>query len=126
MKTTFEFTNLKFSDFFTTELTTHNSFCGSYASPEMILATKYVGYEGDCYGIGMLLYKLLTGFFPFRSSVDKIIEQYYIPLDELEREGTLDTQSISLIKGLLEKDVSKRFTTQDVINHEWVQEVDLT
>jgi len=88
----------------------------------MILSKKYVGYEVDCYALGVLLYKMLVGYFPFRSSIEKIVEQYYIPLEELEREGVLDTQSISLIRGMLEKDPEKRFTTNEIISHDWLRE----
>lgn len=88
----------------------------------MILSDRYVGNEVDCYALGVLLYKMLVGYYPFRNTIDKILGQFYIPLDELEREGVLNSQSISLIKGLLEKDVSKRFTATDILNHEWLQD----
>ncbi|KAG2388752.1 hypothetical protein C9374_000191 [Naegleria lovaniensis] len=112
------------SDFFMPNIKKHSSFCGNkdYASPEMILSDRYVGNEVDCYALGVLLYKMLVGYYPFRNTIDKILGQFYIPLDELEREGVLNSQSISLIKGLLEKDVTKRFTASDILNHEWLQD----
>jgi serum/glucocorticoid-regulated kinase 2 len=42
------------------------SFCGSpaYLSPEM-LSHRGVGKESDIYGIGCVLYEMLTGYPPF-------------------------------------------------------------
>jgi MAP/microtubule affinity-regulating kinase len=45
-----------------------NTFCGTlfYMAPEIILKKPYFGGPADIWAIGVLAYKMMTGFFPFR------------------------------------------------------------
>lgn len=67
--------NVKIIDF---GFSTHNSngkllnfFCGtpSYMPPEIIKRKNYVGAHADLWSIGVLLYTLLCGSFPFRGKL---------------------------------------------------------
>ena len=51
-----------------------NSFCGSpaYLSPEM-LKSHGVGFPADIYGIGTVLYELLTGDPPYYHDDEKLM-----------------------------------------------------
>lgn len=46
-----------------------NLFCGTpnYMSPEIVQKKPYKGGPNDCWAFGVLLYKLLAGYFPFAS-----------------------------------------------------------
>ena len=45
-------------------------FCGtpSYMSPEIVRKSEYEGKPVDMWALGVLLYVMLTGAFPFRGS----------------------------------------------------------
>jgi serine/threonine protein kinase len=50
------------------------SFCGtpSYMSPEIISKKDYYGPPVDIWTLGILLYVLMCGHFPFRGKIDEI------------------------------------------------------
>jgi serine/threonine protein kinase len=49
-----------------------NFFCGtpSYMPPEIILKKDYLGPNADIWSVGILLYTLLCGAFPFRGKIN--------------------------------------------------------
>ncbi|KAL9642549.1 hypothetical protein ABK040_011116 [Willaertia magna] len=105
------------SCFFTPGKKEQTLFCGNsnYASPELILKKKYAE-EVDVYALGVILYKMVTGYLPFRGAQQKLMMQFTIPLEE--EEGISD-ECKDLIEKMLEVDVEKRFTLNDVKNHSW-------
>jgi serine/threonine protein kinase len=48
-------------------------FCGtpSYMSPEIVTKKEYLGSPSDIWACGVLLYILICGAFPFKSSLEK-------------------------------------------------------
>jgi serine/threonine protein kinase len=46
----------------------HYDFCGTphYISPEIISKGGYLGHGADIWAVGIVMYKLLTGTFPFK------------------------------------------------------------
>ena len=48
-------------------------FCGtpSYMAPEIVNKTEYAGPPADIWALGVLLYAMLCGCFPFRGATDK-------------------------------------------------------
>jgi len=48
-------------------------FCGtsSYMAPEIVRKSEYDGFKGDMWALGVLLYVLLTGRFPFKAKTEK-------------------------------------------------------
>ena len=48
-------------------------FCGtpSYMAPEIVCKIEYDGFKADIWALGILLYAILCGKFPFKSSYDR-------------------------------------------------------
>ena len=47
--------------------------CGtsSYMAPEIVRKTDYSGFKADIWALGVVLYVLLTGRFPFKAKTEK-------------------------------------------------------
>jgi len=50
-----------------------NLHCGtpSYMAPELVAKKDYYGQPVDVWALGVLLYKMLTGYYPFNGKTDK-------------------------------------------------------
>ncbi|KAF8066708.1 Pkinase-domain-containing protein [Lyophyllum atratum] len=103
------------------------TFCGTtgYASPEMLQGKKYQGPEVDVWSLGIILYCLLTGTLPFDDDDEDVMRQKIIQGD-FEDPDWLSTESRDLIKNILQKDVSSRFTIPQILAHSWFTARDLT
>ena len=102
-----------------------DSFCGSpmYLSPEM-LTGKGVDYRCDIYGIGLLMYELVTGAPAFNA---RNIENLY----ELIRANHIDFMAYGIsgeIKDLLEKILVKnpeeRISLEEIKKHPYFKNID--
>eukprot|EP01083_Nonionella_stella_P050865 135167_1 len=98
-----------------------------YTSPEVVLGQKY-NHTADFFSFGVMIYRFLSGKKPFGQQpgdLDKnVVElqpdfpsKYYCP------------DLISLLKGLMTKDASKRLGTgkngvNDIKNHPWFRSID--
>ncbi|KAI8320639.1 hypothetical protein GQ54DRAFT_238461, partial [Martensiomyces pterosporus] len=97
------------------------TFCGSlpYTAPEILRGDAYVGPEIDVWSLGVLLYVMLTGQFPFEDpaqvkNFDKIMAGDF-PLRASMSRGLQE-----LLVRMLEPNSKQRITMQGVIKHEWL------
>ncbi|KAG9041278.1 hypothetical protein FS837_012477 [Tulasnella sp. UAMH 9824] len=92
--------------------------CGSphYASPEVVAGEAYHGSVSDIWSCGVILYALLAGRLPFdddnvRVLLDKVRDgRFIMPHD-------IDPMAKDLLQRMLEKDVKKRITIPEILNH---------
>lgn len=117
--------NVKIIDFgfatFTDPESKIKLFCGtpSYMSPEIVGKRENPGAPADIWALGVLLYVMLAGTFPFKSTSDR-------DLYRLILKGTFDIPaSISssakvLIRKMLSQDPKKRPTCTQVLNDHWI------
>ncbi|KZT03715.1 Pkinase-domain-containing protein [Laetiporus sulphureus 93-53] len=96
------------------------TFCGTtgYASPEMLLAKKYLGPEVDVWSLGVILYTLLTGMLPFDDDDEDIMKQKVIE-GEFEDPEWLSEEVRDLLKSILQTDPEKRPTIAQILAHPW-------
>jgi len=90
---------------------------GGYCCPELLLKKCYAE-EIDIYAIGVMLYKLLTGYLPFRTAQDKFSMNFYIPLDE----ESFSDSAKEVIVNLLEVNLANRWKLEDVKRSAWCTE----
>ncbi|PVU94868.1 hypothetical protein BB559_002904 [Furculomyces boomerangus] len=96
------------------------TFCGSlpYTAPEILRGEQYNGPEIDIWSLGVLLYVVVTGRFPFDDpskpkNFEKIMEGDF----ELRADLSSDLQRLLVM--MLEPDIEKRLTIEQVLSHSW-------
>ena len=123
-----EYDNVKLSDFGLSKKFEKNELlntaCGSplYAAPEMLLGKPYKGTNIDVWSLGVSLYIMVCGDFPFdvedgndqKALIYKIIQGKYIIPD------FVSPLLKDLIQRILEIDPDKRITIDEIKEHKWV------
>ncbi|KAK7422880.1 serine/threonine protein kinase [Neonectria magnoliae] len=85
-----------------------------YAAPEVLAGKPYKGTEQDVWALGILLYTIVYKENPFYS-IDEIMDR------DLRIPFTLSEESIDLIRCMLDRDVTKRYNINQVLEHPWCQ-----
>ena len=97
--------------------------CGTpaFIAPEILKNQPYNPYATDIWSSGVVLYIMVSGFFPFRGINENdlrksIIKGNYPELNDIS-ENLKD-----LLNKLLEINPDKRITLDEIINHPWLNE----
>ena len=92
--------------------------CGSphYAAPEVIEGRPYNGSASDIWSCGVILFALLAGRLPFDDEdLHALLEKVKIGTYDMPQ--TIDKRAQDLITRMLEKDVRKRITVEQILLH---------
>ncbi|TXG49962.1 hypothetical protein EZV62_025837 [Acer yangbiense] len=110
------------------ENTRSNSMCGTleYMSPEIVLGKGH-DKAADWWSVGILLFEMLTGKPPFTGGNRQKIQQKIIK-DKMKLPAFLSSEAHSLLRGLLQKDVSKRLGSgpggsEEIKSHKWFKAI---
>ncbi|KAL2484951.1 Serine/threonine-protein kinase AtPK2/AtPK19 [Abeliophyllum distichum] len=110
------------------ENTRSNSLCGTveYMSPEIILGKGH-DKAADWWSVGILLFEMLTGKPPFIGGNRDKIQQKIIK-DKIKLPTFLSSEAHSLLKGLLQKEPSRRLGggpkgSDEIMGHKWFKSI---
>lgn len=112
---------------------TASSFVGTrrYMSPEQVktCTSRVVGYgaPADIWALGVCLYVILTGQYPFGRAVSSqgASDLYYaIQYEEIKFPEYLSAEVVDLLKGMLHRDVRRRVDIGGIKSQAWLQDVD--
>ncbi|GJQ70383.1 hypothetical protein Trydic_g22814 [Trypoxylus dichotomus] len=98
--------------------------CPAYVSPEILkVGANYSGKAADMWSLGVILYTMLVGRYPFNDSdhanlFAKISRGHFVIPD------CLTSRAKCLIKSLLRKEPSERLTSDDILYHPWLAKED--
>lgn len=102
--------------------------CGTveYMAPEIVMGKGH-DKAADWWSLGILLYEMLTGKPPFSGGNRHKMQQKIIK-DKIKLPAFLSNEAHSLLKGLLQKDVSKRLgsgsrSSEEIKSHKWFKSV---
>lgn len=92
--------------------------CPAYICPEMLHHGDYCGRAADLWSLGVILYTLLVGHYPFFDSnpqnlFSKIRSGYYSVPDYVSYSAR------SIISSLLAYDPESRVNAEDILQHHW-------
>mmetsp|Transcript_25549 Transcript_25549/g.42029 ORF Transcript_25549/g.42029 Transcript_25549/m.42029 type:complete len:657 (-) Transcript_25549:589-2559(-) len=96
--------------------------CGSphYASPEIVMGTKYNGMEADVWSCGVVLYALMTGKLPFDDeNMQRLLGKVRSGIFTMP--AHLDNDAKDLVWRMLTVDPTKRITIEGIKQHPWFQ-----
>lgn len=95
-----------------------------YTAPEVYLG-RY-GVAADIWGLGMILFRMLSGQWPFRSNLNRISPSTMILAimnDELSFEDEvwngISNQARDLVARMLQRQVGRRITAEEAARHPW-------
>ncbi|RWS13911.1 serine/threonine protein kinase-like protein [Dinothrombium tinctorium] len=94
--------------------------CPAYVSPEILYSSKgqYSGKTADCWSLGVILFTMLVGRYPFHDSDPSLLfckirrGSFHIP-------NSLSPLAKCLIRSLLRKEPSERLTAEELLDCKW-------
>ena len=96
--------------------------CGSmaYSPPEIVMQVPYDGTAADIWSLGIVLYTLLLGGFPFYSQDPAMMKDQITKLGKLRFPKWLSQSAKELIVSMLHRHPEHRVGIFDVQEHRWL------
>ena len=95
--------------------------CGTpaFVAPEILSDTPYDPFLTDIWSSGVVLYAMLSGFFPFIGNNDYELHKSITSGKFAEIEG-ISNECSDLLHRILEVDPVKRITINEILGHKWL------
>eukprot|EP00667_Euglena_gracilis_P006966 EG_transcript_7029 len=97
-----------------------HTMCGTpeYVAPEVLRDQGYNGFMADAWSCGVILYVMLAGALPFRDTEASTVFQK-IKHAQYDMKSFFPAGAQDLIRNLLVPDPNRRFTLEQIAEHEW-------
>lgn len=98
------------------------TFCGSpaFCAPECISKVNYDGRKSDIWSLGVILFAMLTGEFPWNLSNTSVMVQQILTAD-FTFPNYLNQQSKDLISKMLKVNPNDRISMEDILKHPFLK-----
>ncbi|XP_023232881.1 serine/threonine-protein kinase 40-like [Centruroides sculpturatus] len=89
----------------------------AYISPDVLSGKPYLGKPSDMWAVGVVLFTMLYGQFPFYDSVpQELFRKIKAAEYEIPSEARVSENTVTLIKNLLVLEANKRLTAEQVLD----------
>jgi serine/threonine protein kinase len=101
--------------------------CGSaqYVAPEVISGQSYEGRAVDMWSCGVIIYALMTNYFPWRGSNQAHILRQILSGD-FQIPDSVGVLCADLIRKLMTIDPRVRLTADEALTHPWLETIEVT
>jgi serine/threonine protein kinase len=92
-------------------------------APEIVQKLEYAGPPADIWALGVLLFTLLSGCFPYRGATDKELYKKIMRADYKlppEVQSSLSPEAVNLLKRIFTIDADKRPSARDLLSDPWL------
>ena len=96
--------------------------CGTpaFIAPEVLLDDPYDPYMTDIWSSGVVLYVMVSGFFPFTGINESQLHKHIIS-GKFPKLLNISNNLNDLINKILEINPKKRITIEEILNHPWIK-----
>lgn len=91
----------------------------AYSAPELLNGTPYDGYAADIWALGVTLYVLVCGTYPFLTHDKKKTLRYLVNTQEPKFKSHVSIECIDLISSMLQKDPDYRARIDEIMASPW-------
>ena len=101
-----------------------NFFCGTpnYMPPEIVVKQSYKGDRADLWSLGILLYKMLVGEFPFKGETEKDLYKT-IQKGKFKIPQFISEDAKKILISLIQLKPEKRMNCKGVLENGWFKEI---
>lgn len=98
--------------------------CGTpaYIAPEILRGRGYTGFGIDVWSAGVVLYAMIYGSVPFKGNGIQEMHPYILAGDYKLGDEASDSAK-DLLRKILNVNEDERYTIEDILNHEWMQNI---
>jgi len=96
----------------------------AYIAPEILKEEGYAGFRADIWSAGVVFFAMLCGTVPFKASNMKELHKMIIK-GKYNLKEEISPEAKHLLRSMLETDPSKRISIKKILEHPWIQSVDM-
>jgi len=94
----------------------------AYVCPEVLCCKPYGGYAADMWSLGVVLYRMLTGIYPFHDSEPaRLFDKILLGSSAIHFPATVSSSARNVIRRLLERNPKSRPSAKSLLEDQWLQ-----